>query len=331
MLLALPFPAPAERPRIGLVLSGEGYLGAANIGVIRVLEELRIPVDVIVGSGMGAVVGGSYATGQTVSRIEEAFATTRWDKLLADVPPAKYVEIACASATADGRGCADPDDQPTLLSSPDNVTGRRQDLLLQQLIAGSGYALIDFDDLAIPFRIVNGDLETFSAVIFDSGNLALALRPGLATLDPAGVVRADGRLLIDIPGLTRAISVNSAMELGADVLIVVDTSYIPPRVRDAVGAESFFRALIRGYSLRYAQESVEILGPDDFLIRPDFEVGTGDFSDIEPDAQRALIAEVIESGARAARRRSDQLASLTVSEREYADWRKQFGDGAAMR
>jgi len=58
-----PLPAQAQRPRIGLVLSGGGARGAAHVGVLKVLEEMRIPIDAIAGTSMGAVVGGLYASG----------------------------------------------------------------------------------------------------------------------------------------------------------------------------------------------------------------------------------------------------------------------------
>ena len=66
---------PAARPKIGLVLSGGGARGAAHVGVLKVLEELRVPVDVIVGTSMGSIVGGSYASGNSVAEMERDIAT----------------------------------------------------------------------------------------------------------------------------------------------------------------------------------------------------------------------------------------------------------------
>jgi len=76
-LLAQAAPAPsiapeaqAARPKIGLVLSGGGARGAAHIGVLKVLEELRVPVDVIAGTSMGSIVGAAYATGMSIPEME---------------------------------------------------------------------------------------------------------------------------------------------------------------------------------------------------------------------------------------------------------------------
>ena len=79
--------ADARRPKIGLVLSGGGARGAAHIGVLRVLEELRVPIDVIAGTSMGSIVGASYATGTTVPEMEKAIKSITTDSLFTDRPP----------------------------------------------------------------------------------------------------------------------------------------------------------------------------------------------------------------------------------------------------
>ncbi|MCP6237378.1 patatin-like phospholipase family protein, partial [Klebsiella pneumoniae] len=75
-------PAPGGRPRIGLVLSGGGARGLAHIGVLKVLEELQIPVDIVVGTSMGAVVGGAYAAGRSTTELEALVQDIRWDRIL---------------------------------------------------------------------------------------------------------------------------------------------------------------------------------------------------------------------------------------------------------
>ena len=76
-----------ERPRIGLALSGGGARGAAHVGVLRVLEELRIPVDYIAGTSMGSIIGGLYASGMTPDQIETALKEMDWDNVFSDRPP----------------------------------------------------------------------------------------------------------------------------------------------------------------------------------------------------------------------------------------------------
>jgi NTE family protein len=80
-------PFSAERPRIGLVLSGGGARGAAHVGVIRALEQMRIPIDAVAGTSMGAVVGGLYAAGLSGEEIDTLFRTLDWQELLRDRAP----------------------------------------------------------------------------------------------------------------------------------------------------------------------------------------------------------------------------------------------------
>src|SRR5690349_5697002 len=75
------------RPRIGLVLSGGGARGFAHVGVLRELQALRVPIDVVAGVSMGAVVGGAYASGRTVEELEQFVRSTDWTSIVADRPP----------------------------------------------------------------------------------------------------------------------------------------------------------------------------------------------------------------------------------------------------
>src|SRR5262245_22759040 len=75
-----------ERPRIALVLGGGGARGAAHVGVLKVIEELHIPVDYVVGCSMGSIVGGLYASGMTPEQIEHEMLATDWGDLFRDYP-----------------------------------------------------------------------------------------------------------------------------------------------------------------------------------------------------------------------------------------------------
>ncbi|MGH6631044.1 MAG: patatin-like phospholipase family protein, partial [Burkholderiales bacterium] len=79
--------APAATPRIGLALSGGGARGLAHLGVLQVLEELRVPVHCITGTSMGAIVGGAYASGTPAARLQELVVKTDWNDLFRDSPP----------------------------------------------------------------------------------------------------------------------------------------------------------------------------------------------------------------------------------------------------
>ena len=86
-MAADPPPEAQRRPRIGLVLGGGGAKGAAHIGVIKVLEEMRVPVDCIAGTSMGALVGAGYATGLSASELEALVTAVDWKNILRDAEP----------------------------------------------------------------------------------------------------------------------------------------------------------------------------------------------------------------------------------------------------
>src|SRR6202161_3231349 len=78
---------PPTRPRICLVLSGGGARGMAHIGVLKVLEDLKIPIDCIAGTSMGAIVGGLYASGMTPAQIDSTMRSVDWQEAFRDAPP----------------------------------------------------------------------------------------------------------------------------------------------------------------------------------------------------------------------------------------------------
>ena len=153
-------PAEASRPRIGLVLSGGGARGAAHIGVLKVLEENRVPVDVIAGTSMGAVVGGLYASGLSAADIERVMTSVDWQDAFRDSPPRSSLNFRRKL-----------EDQNFLVKFPLGLKGGEfrlprglvQGQKLTQILRGLTLPVAqiqDFDDLAIPFRAVATDIVT---------------------------------------------------------------------------------------------------------------------------------------------------------------------------
>src|SRR5512145_2287988 len=143
---------PAGRPRLGLVLSGGGARGAAHVGVLKVLEEIHVPVDLIAGASMGSIVGGLYATGMSPQEMEDALATMDWDASFNDSVPRKDMPFRrkfdessfltkLTVGIQDGHAAF-----PTGL-----VEGQKLNFILRQLTLPSA-AVDDFDELNIPYR-----------------------------------------------------------------------------------------------------------------------------------------------------------------------------------
>ncbi len=219
-------PVPgAERPRIGLVLSGGGARGAAHIGVIRALEEMKIPIDAVAGTSMGAVVGGLYAAGLSGDEIEEVFRTLDWKDLFQDRAPRKDLVYRRKQ-----------DDRSFLASgglgirADDGVVlplGLVQGQKITQVLRTSTMRVADvqdFDRLPTPFRALATDLETGDAVVLRSGDLATVLRASMSAPGVLAPVEIGGRLLVD-GGVVDNLPVDLVKEMGVDIVIAVDVSF----------------------------------------------------------------------------------------------------------
>ena len=163
--VALPQGAPgpaaptATRPKIGLALSGGGARGAAHIGVLKVLEELRVPVDCVTGTSMGSVVGGSFAAGTTPAEMEQIVTQTDWSEVFTDRPP--RAEISPRLKQDDYKGLFAPEfgvRGGTLVVQKGVVSGVNIESFLRYLTQQSA-RIGDFRKLPVPFRAMATDIE----------------------------------------------------------------------------------------------------------------------------------------------------------------------------
>ena len=203
------------RPKIGLVLAGGGAKGAAHVGVIKVLEELGVPIDYIAGTSMGAIVGGLYASGLSADQLANAIRSIDWNDVFDDKP---------ARENRDFRRKLDDEGFLTRykfgfkdgnFQFPRGVIdGQKLNLVLRSL-AIKAVAIQDFDKLPIPFRAVAADIETGETVIIGSGDLATAMRASMAVSGVFPPVELEGRLLVD-GGLADNLPMDIARQMGAE-------------------------------------------------------------------------------------------------------------------
>lgn len=301
--------ADPERLRVGLVLGGGGARGAAHIGVLKELERLRVPVDAIVGTSMGAVVGGLYASGMTTAELEELIRTLDWKAALSDSGARDELSF---------RGKQDDEAFPIhfelgirdghLLLPQGVVQGQRLDLVLRALTIDSSH-IDDFDELAIPFRAVASDLVSGEVHVMGEGDLALAIRASMSVPGAFAPVQVDGRLLAD-GGLVGNLGVEVMEQMGVDVIIAVDVEfplYAEDALVSAVGiSEQVLTILIHKETLR----QIERLDENDILIQP--ELGIFASSDF------AGSPETVEPGIVATRAKADRLRELSVDAESFA-------------
>ena len=303
--------AEGERPRVGLVLSGGGARGAAHVGVLKVLDEMRVPVDAIAGTSMGAVVGGLYASGMTGTEIETLVRSLNWQDAFRDRPPREELGFR---RKQDERNFlvryALGVKKEGFVLPPGLVQGQK----LEQVLRNAALPVAEiqrFDRLPIPFRAIATDLETGQAVVMDSGDLVTAMRASMSAPGVFAPAQRDGRLLVD-GGLVENLPIDTARAMGVDVLIVVDVSF-PLYSRDELTSplevtNQAFAILIRGRTLDQRKK----LLPTDIVLDPPLgRFASADFSRV-PQALRA--------GEEAARGAKSSLASLSLSEAAYRQY-----------
>ncbi|MDY6798820.1 MAG: patatin-like phospholipase family protein, partial [Pseudomonadota bacterium] len=166
----------SERPVVGLALSGGGAKGMAHVGVLRALEEMHVPVDVIAGTSAGAAVAALYASGMPVEEIEQRFIEMDWVSSFRDDPGRAYKPVRRKSMdwlypVTPGIGVS----ASGIKLGGGLVSGQNLGFILNELTRRAGLVK-DFDDLPIPFRAVATDLETGEQVVIGEGSLAEAIR-----------------------------------------------------------------------------------------------------------------------------------------------------------
>ena len=250
----------AVRPRIGLVLGGGGARGVAHVGVLKVLEELRVPVDYIAGTSMGSVVGGLYASGMSAQEIEREVLAMDWKGLFQDDlnrPDRTFRRKRDDDLYAFNAklGVSDGKIKVPLAY----IRGQKFDLMLNRLTLPV-VGIDDFDRLPVPYRAVATDLETGKEVVLAKGSLATAIRASLAVPAAFDPVEIDGRLLVD-GGLANNVPVSVARSMGADVFIVVSVGTELAR-RDQINSALDVTAQLGSFLVSFNSEpQLQSLGP----------------------------------------------------------------------
>ena len=296
------------RPKVALVLSGGGARGFAHIGVLRVLQELRIPVDFVVGTSMGSVVGGAYAAGSPVAQLEQLVRRTDWNAVIADRPPRDELafrrreeDLLLPSriefgATMDG------------VTLPPSAAGNEALELALTRALPPGTRDKPINSLQLPFRSVASDLVTGELVELDDTPLFLTMRASLAVPGVFAPIRIQQRLVVD-GGLVRNLPVDVARAMGADVVIAVNVG-TPLAPEKALGsAIGVAQQMLQILTEQNVQRSLKELGPRDILLAPDLN-GVG-FLDFERHDK------AMQAGVAAARAQSARLLELALPESDY--------------
>lgn len=300
--------ATKNSPRIGLALSGGGARGLAHVGVIKVLEELRVPVHCITGTSMGAIVAGTYASGISAADMEKAVLAADWDNIFRDKPPRS--EVVNRRKIDDYKTLFAPEmgiKNGSLVLPKGVVSGVSIEAFFRTL-TGRAAGQHDFDKLAIPFRAVAADIESGEAVVISSGNVAHAMRASMSVPGALAPVEIDGRLLVD-GGIANNLPINEARKLCADIVIAVNIS-TPPLKRDEItSAASVSAQLLNFLGKANVDQQLQSLSANDVLITPDLgNITAGSFND---------AAAAIKIGEDAARKLANLLGRYSIPTDQY--------------
>jgi NTE family protein len=244
-------PRDDRPPRVALVLGGGAARGFAHIGVLRVLEDAGIPVELVVGTSVGSLVGALYADGYNASELEH---------LSRDLDRDDFFDFGIAPALF-GTGLA---------------SGERLEQWMRDHLRAR-----DIEQLAIPYAAVATDLDDGSVVVLDRGEIVRAVRASSAIPGVFEPVELEGRLLVD-GGVVANLPVAIARSLGADVIIAVDVTEVTGKARPS----SFVEVVMRAVTILTHEGMEESARSADVLVAP--RVGDVDLLDF--DAKERAIA-----------------------------------------
>jgi NTE family protein len=304
-------PARGGRPRIALVLAGGGARGGAHAGVLKVLEEMRVPVDCIAGTSMGALVGGGYASGLPADDLDALLRGIDWKAVIGGVG-ARTLEPAEQKRLNDATGSFELGIRDGRIVQRQGLfsTTRIEDVLRSFVARARGVG--EFDQLPIPYRAIATDMLTGRMVVLDRGDIATAMRASMAIPAIFAPVDTSEHLLSD-GGTVRNLPIDVGRELCGDVVIAVN---LPKRevTREQLGsAVSMLMRHMEVMAMAGEQVQLATLTPRD--VRIDVELGDLAAQDF------GRIPEAIAAGEAAARAAAERLAPLSLPPDEYREWR----------
>lgn len=298
LLLSLTL-AAQQRPKVAVVLSGGGAKGMAHIGALKVIEKAGIPVDYVVGTSMGAIVGGLYSIGYTPEQLDSLVNIQDWKFLLSDAPNPKDVLL-------DDR----LQSERYVFSIP--FTLRAAKVRDAGIIKGTNLARlfsaltdaypdsVNFNRLPIPFACVSENLVNGNEVVFHQGILATAMRSSMSIPGVFSPIYLNGMVLVD-GGLVNNYPVDVARKMGADLVIGVDVQSPLRTASELSSVKDIFGQII---NLQGEKKYRENLRHTNVLIKVDVK----DYS--AASFEKEAIDTMIVRGERAARDNWDKLLAL---------------------
>lgn len=297
-----------SRPKIAVVLAGGGAKGAAHIGVLKALEEMHIPVDIVTGTSMGAYVGGLYATGMSADEIESFLYSVNWNDGYRDRVDRSERRVRDKEYEDRYQLTTDLGIRWGEIRASRGVVQGQNMLRILRETTGNLPPFQSFDQLAIPYRAVATDILELQPVVMDKGYLTDAMMASMSVPGALPPYEVNGHMLVD-GGVTNNMPVDIARQMGADIIIAVDISSDYKNADDFTNfftvADQLSNYLVR----RSTQQQVKKLADQDVLIQPDVGgYSTTDFF---------IMPEAYKRGYKAANDAKQALSRLSLSTADY--------------
>jgi NTE family protein len=305
-------PAAPARPRIGLVLGGGGARGTAHIGVLEVLERLRVPVDCVAGTSMGGLVAGAWAGGVSPAQMRARLARVDWHDLFDDNPSqaeTNYRERRLSDTYYPGLEFGITSEG---VRAAHGVVGGQKIKLFFNTLVGADRGERNIEDLALPVAIVATDIGTGQKVVFRSGELSTAMRASMSVPALLSPVHYQGRYLVD-GGLVDNLPVDEVMAgCHPDVVIAVDVGTPLAKPEDVTTLPAITGQTIGVLTEQNAVQSRTLLKPGDVYIKPALaDITAADFNKFREGAESGRVAAEAQAAA---------LSRYTVPQAEYDAW-----------
>ncbi|EHR5762774.1 patatin-like phospholipase family protein [Vibrio parahaemolyticus] len=296
------------RPKVAVVLAGGGAKGAAHIGVLKALEEMHIPVDIITGTSMGAYVGGLYATGMSADEIESFIYSVDWNSGYRDRVDRSQRRVRDKEYEDRYQITTDLGLRFGEVRAPTGVVQGQNMLRVLRETTGNLGRFDTFDELAIPYRSVATDILELDEVVIGNGYLVDAMMASMSVPGALPPYKLNGHMLVD-GGVVNNMPVDVARAMGADVVIAVDISTDYKTEDDFTGLFTVADQLSNYLVRRSTQQQVETLQEHDVYIRPN----VGQMETVEFDK----MPWAFQSGYDITKEMESKLAGLRLSNAEY--------------
>jgi NTE family protein len=309
--------AEAQRPRVGLVLGGGGARGAAHIGVLEVLESLRIPVDCVAGTSMGALVAGAWAAGVTPAQMRAALAAADWNEIFQDNPD--YSELNFRNKRLSQRYLPASETGISLAGArvPTGVVSAQKIKLFINRLVHADAGERRLQDLPLPVSIIATDIGNGQRIVLREGSLTQAMRASMSVPGLMAPQEVNGRKLVD-GGLTDNLPVREVRErCGAEVVIAVNVGTKPLEPGEVRGLLTVGVQALALLTEQNVQATLASLQPQDIVLQPDLgPIAAADFD---------RHADAADRGRRVAEAAAARLQPLALDEDAWAAWRRRLG------